>query len=645
MRWYFEQQAKRDTSRDSVSDGFFDKPGGNTADALVRESIQNSLDADLRNGKPVVVRFFLSGEESGAPPDAAQPYFREIEQHFAATGNGLSEESRPDLSRSVPYLVIEDFNTKGLEGDTSEPFRQEENANGFHAFFRAEGENAKTSENKRGTWGIGKAVFPRSSRCRTFFGLTRRRDEGHAILMGRCILKHHRVKGETTPYKPDGYFGHEISYGGEDPIMPITDEQVNADFARVFNLARRDETGLSIVVPWYAFEDLNAKDISRSVINHWLYSLLSSELEVRIEQTGIQGITINAETVDSLIGSLPDNEDLVNAIALFRFALSTAPEDSFLLGKPVVSGSPNWKDIRLDEGIQDAAIEEFNSGKRVAFRIPTMVGLKGTRTSRSSEASDADIRVFLVRDDAFTGQPVFIRDGLHISDVRRATTRQVRSLVIVKGGRISELLAAAENASHTEWSSDRSAVSDRFTYARAWITFVTAAPKEIVRYLSNETQAIFPDIFNDVFSVADPDAPQSSGAGKAQTPLGEEAGGKPDLINSRPPVFSVNRVKTGFRLAAEKNVQTAGKALRIRVAYDVRKGNAFSQYRHGDFDLQKNIMIEPHGLALMDESLPNERTYRILSSDYSIAFSGFDENRDVVVDAKVISDADGENAA
>src|SRR5262249_24313708 len=173
----------------------------NSAEALVREGIQNSLDA-RRNGQTVRVRIRLSGPDVLVSAKHLAPFLKEGWPHLRAPRNGLRE--LPPLDSPCPYLTFEYFGTTGLEGDPAQWHKVAGQKNGFFAFFRAEGYSEK-GEIDRGRWGVGKTVFPRASRISTFWGLTVRMSDRKGLLMGRAILKSHQLGDHR--FVPDGYYG------------------------------------------------------------------------------------------------------------------------------------------------------------------------------------------------------------------------------------------------------------------------------------------------------------------------------------------------------------------------------------------------------------------------------------------------------
>ncbi|MEO6726181.1 MAG: hypothetical protein ABIU20_00710 [Blastocatellia bacterium] len=212
-RWHFNQPQRGAVNREPIVGEFFSTDViRNETEALVRESIQNSLDA-ARNGETVRVRFFVSGTSAALSPERMSLYMTEGWSHFLAERNGLRDQ--PDQQQPCPFLVIEDFGTTGLTGSIEQGWLEPAVRNPFYYFFRAEGQSGK-SERDRGRWGVGKTVFPRSSRIKTFFGLTVRQDDQRRLMMGRAVLRSHYVDGAY--FAPDGFLGKHDEDGFPLPV-------------------------------------------------------------------------------------------------------------------------------------------------------------------------------------------------------------------------------------------------------------------------------------------------------------------------------------------------------------------------------------------------------------------------------------------
>src|SRR5262245_6385451 len=146
-KWFFKKLRPGDTTREPIQGEFFANEAiSNSAEALVREGIQNTLDARW-NGQPASVRIRISGTERSLPTEKTTPYVDGIWPHLQAKKNGLHEP----LAATAPclYLLFEDFGTTGLEGNPGQWRKEEGVKNAFFNFFRAEGHSDK-EETDRG---------------------------------------------------------------------------------------------------------------------------------------------------------------------------------------------------------------------------------------------------------------------------------------------------------------------------------------------------------------------------------------------------------------------------------------------------------------------------------------------------------------
>src|SRR5258708_15102939 len=171
--WSFERTRPRSARRDPFEAEFFTGEGeteeshGRT-DSLVREVLQNSLDASLRNG-PVRVRFAFSGKSDALSAQRSSEYLSGLVEHLDALGNVIV--NRKNGVPEIPFIAIEDFGTKGLTGDprlTTDPAPGTGELESFYWFWRNIGRSGKRGT-ALGRWGLGKTVFPSASRINAFF--------------------------------------------------------------------------------------------------------------------------------------------------------------------------------------------------------------------------------------------------------------------------------------------------------------------------------------------------------------------------------------------------------------------------------------------------------------------------------------------
>ena len=106
--WYFNKKRPGDKIRDPIQGEFFSQESiSEPGEALIREGIQNSLDAGVyANGQGVLVRIFVSGQEKSVPSSKTEEFFNESWKHFQARGNGLKDIPRP--SDECSFLVFEE---------------------------------------------------------------------------------------------------------------------------------------------------------------------------------------------------------------------------------------------------------------------------------------------------------------------------------------------------------------------------------------------------------------------------------------------------------------------------------------------------------------------------------------------------------
>ncbi|MBO3803981.1 MAG: hypothetical protein JTT11_08975 [Candidatus Brockarchaeota archaeon] len=244
-------------------------------ESLVREAIQNSLDAKLPQSQ-LRMRFALSGSSNRLPPEKARRYCEGLRPHIEKVA---ADYSLPREDEPMNFLVIEDFGTRGLCGDPEQAFDSDTSGpkNDFYYFWRNIGRSSKR-EAERGRWGLGKTVFPAASRINAFFGLTIRADDRKRLLMGQAVLKTHTI-GDIR-YCPYGFFAEF----DQEFAMPVTDQELLENFCSDFGLKRTSEPGLSIVVPYFREEELLKDDIEQAVIMNYFYPILSRDLIVEFEE-------------------------------------------------------------------------------------------------------------------------------------------------------------------------------------------------------------------------------------------------------------------------------------------------------------------------------------------------------------------------
>jgi hypothetical protein len=591
--WHFREMSRGEINVDPVHDEFF--KAQDLTDALVREAIQNSLDA-RRGHSTVRVRFRLATGVHALPLNEAQKYLDGLLEHVAI----VAPEMQLDLPRDgepMSYLLVEDFGTRGLVGDPAAvPELDEEDGarNDFYYFWRNVGRSNK-AENERGRWGLGKAVFSVSSRVRAIFGLTLRPDDDRPLLLGQCVLRTH-VAGDhrVSPY---GFWGRNRP---DDFVVPVDGER----FLRDFGL-QRAEPGLSIVVPFPREADLRFENLIASATRQYFYPITRGDLVVVIED-GDRKETIDAKSIERIAKAFEADAKLV---ALARWSIVNDE-------RTIIPAAPKWSEQLLPKAEMEPLRRRFESGERLAFRIGLAVKKRKGRTHAMSYFD-----VVLEKDDSLRrGEHHFIRRGITIPDVRSTRDKPLRALLIADDEPISTFLGDAENPAHSDWSERADKIRALYDHGASTLRYVKNAIAQIAALVSTPPEGRVRDFLADIFSI-------DIAGDDARDSVTEEAPGpKIPIAAGEMQGVSFAKVDGGFTLRG-----SGGRTVIAEAAYRTRNGNPFRKYSELDFILGKDGVTCAASGADLRLLGGNRIAVTPRGGDYQVTVSGFDRRRDVVV--------------
>lgn len=639
--WSFENRRKRSVKRDPFEAEFFtgeeesEEVFGRT-DALVREALQNSLDARPPgiSGSPVKVRFALSS--APLPSTTASHYLEGLVPHLGALGNELVSPSK--AIPPMAFLVVEDFGTMGLCGDparTDDPKTFDPtDPQSFYWFWRNVGRSGKGGSD-RGRWGLGKTVFPATSRINTIFGFTVRKTDGRRLLMGQAITRIHAIGG--TEFEPEGFF-HDAASSIE-LQMPFDGGERVTDFIKDFGLQRNLEPGLSIVVP-YPFEKVSAREILRSVIVHYFYSILRNDLEVSVEGPGLPATLVSSKTIKGIAASLTWNgsrKEKKHAPPPFEFASWAIEQQEagmpFILQKAGVEKAPEWSTALIPEGDLGKLRELFQQGHRIAVRVPLTIEKKG------GQKVGSHFDVFIEQDPAMErGDDYFVRGGMTISRIAMISAqRGICGLVVVDEQALSTLLGDAEGPAHTEWGTGETRPDATYVRWKSRISFVKNSLGKLLLLLAPPPEALDENWLRDIFSL---DEPRKGGKTKKSKKKGS---GERNILPPPPPppprpkMFDTVKVDGGFRITSVAGVTQPPSRIRLRVAYDTQRGNPLDVYSPLDFTFDPKgleaLTVKQKGVALSG-SEQNTLVMEIMDPEFEVTVTGFDRLRDLYIAAE-----------
>ena len=270
-------------------------------ESLVRESIQNSLDAVQDKDQPVHVVFrwkrLIGSNHPGlfALKDHLQACVdfwgtASAKEKFAPMIHYIDENS----IGGVYYLEVSDNNTTGMD------YRPNDRQCPFYSFVRSAGNSSKAMNSAGGSYGFGKAAYFNVSRIRTVLVSTQT-PSGKNFFEGVSSICTHEIEGEKRSHV--GYYDNN---NGE----PISDVE------RIPKRFRREDPGTTVSIVGVE-QNEGYDDIVRAVLLHFWLSVLEGKLTVTIKRNN-EGqlfneddtLEINQETLDNLINtSFQDEQD------------------------------------------------------------------------------------------------------------------------------------------------------------------------------------------------------------------------------------------------------------------------------------------------------------------------------------------------
>ena len=569
MKWEFEEYKKDSTRQDSSSDKFFKE--ASESDSLIREFIQNSLDAS-NNSKAVKVII----NEKLLNKRELKEFLTDLEPHLESC---KIQDHRNQ--QKIKFIVLEDFNTKGLEGKNKENF------------FKAD--NITNKREGGGSHGIGKAVFLAVSKIKTFFGYSVF-DNNQSIFQGRAVLKSHKI--DECEYRPYG-----------DLKIPVKNY---TDFISTIFKRKEGEKGLSIAIPYC--DDIKIEDIKQSCLNQFYIPIINEKLEIEIGND-----KINKETLLKYIDS-----------PKVSLAMDYATSNEF---KKYIIKKNDWKNLRFPELTTD--LIEQNSSFFLSFEIELPI---------KQEASEKGKAVLLIKkeeENVENSQLIdFWRDNLLITEAisRGRKQKGYSAIFIIYNNPLSRLLRDLEDPGHTRWQtgSIKPEIKEKYVNVRKLVNFVKKLPLEFIRQIKYRPIEQDSHFFSDYF-------PDISTFGKKQTKEGEgdsRKGSEPNLIPEEPQfqnfIYKPHKKGDGFTLSLKKQEHYPDR-LTVKTAYGTNKGNAFSNYDKKDFEFNKNIAIKLESGESSGEKIfcdENSVAYLIKNRKFCMSFTGFDPDKELKIDIK-----------
>ena len=605
--WNFRKLGEGEPERSPHEAEFFNVGDLDWSAAVVRESIQNSLDAKLPSSKTVLVRFSLKSE----PLSKFTEYYSELIPHVKNCGFNFN----PETKKEFKYLVIEDFGTIGLDGPITRTELKNQGKSNYYNFWWREGISLKEGRDA-GRWGLGKTVFFISSELRSFWGYTIRNNDNRELLLGKALLKSHQF--ESSQYDYYAYFSVEENH-------PIESQDFIQEFKKRFDISRTDEPGLSIIIP-YPVEDISTNALIRAVIQHYFYPIIKGTLTVEVEDNS-HSFTIDHQSIFELAKKQNWKETSwenhsVDSILFFIYN-SVKAEDKYFFKLDNYEGPPKISEALFGNNLESAQTR-FNENYLVPLHIPVKI------EAIDGSSQESYFRVFIQKDeDLPRPEEFYIRSGILISEIKMVRGN-VRALLTAEDELVARFLGDSESPAHTDWKERTESFKQKYKLATFTLRFIRASMRDLIKILDIPPKGIDKDFLKEIFNI-----PNEVGKTLGERPSDELM---PDSI-VKEDTFIIQKINGGFKVSINTKDQFKPISAHLEVAYNTKRGNPFGKYDIWDFVLSLN----DRGVNYINPEITGGRITRILQNfmmfnienpNFSLKMTGFDSNRELVISLK-----------
>lgn len=397
-RWHFARQegGREDGPNDAMMQNFKSKP----YQSLVREAVQNSLDAVLDPEKPVKVTIEVGSLDSTSYPNffnlkehilSCADYFKwnkEAVTHYQNMANVLN--SNPLFGDNLFYIKVSDYNTKGMWYD---PLQSN---SPFYAFARAGGVSSKDGQGSGGSFGFGKSAYFQLSNISSVLISTMTEKNQH-VFEGVSWLCTHNHEGRKVA---------SVGYYDNNNGKPIENEN---DIPDAF---RRSESGTDFYILGFDVKsqeqivETKSEMVKEAIRSFW-YAIFCGKLELVVF-----GIIITKDTLGGLM-----KEYFPETIDSTRKGSNYNPHPYYI------------------------AIKD-NGTDNKCFRFDCEIPILGNVTVFIYKCKDANDKVIYMRKPLMT---VFVQ--------KHRTNYGFYGVFVCANDKGDEILRNMENPAHNEWKS------------------------------------------------------------------------------------------------------------------------------------------------------------------------------------------------
>ncbi len=651
--WLGTKKGANQVENESQNANFFTNTDVLTSQSiLVRESIQNAIDArDRENGcNMAFVRFYVGSVTAAV----GKKYFAEQYERIVKCLKNV-----PNLDDECLFIAVEDFNTTGLVGSVNNDLPEGDSKIGSYFYFTWATGKSNKKTGTRGKNGVGKIVFPKTSRIKSFLVFSSRDnskvpDEGANLLFGTSILRTHELGG--SKWLPESHWMHEDasihvdSSASETMHIPSSNVDSINEFAKDWKLKRKlDEYGTSIVIP-YRDENFTGTNLAQCVTQDYFVAILEGILEVEvIDETGFK-ILLNSENITENLENL-DTEAMPKTsktkdelLALCRLFKERQAGTTLIVPSKGTSADRNyWGEHSFDESMRDSLRDELDSGKALEFKINTYVPALSDGTPVAGDS----FSVLVKKIEGMYLPSTFVREGIIIPSANRSKIDGYSTLVVIDSGRLADLLGDAEGPSHERWSSEEEKFQGKFVPKIAGeetIKFVRESVIALLRKIQVQVNEVEDSRYANAFPL-----PTSHGARPIEGQDTARLDGVKKRLKKKNPTplpkppkppknpvfisenFEIIKSSDGFTLIPSLvSTLKIGDKFEVKAGYDLSTGNPLAKSAV-DFELVNRLaLMNTNGVTVVSAEA-NYLTLTVGKVLFRCVFEGFDTYRDLIV--------------
>jgi hypothetical protein len=618
--WLYTHPAFGRTGR-GLAEGNFAKERRDWLAILLREVLQNGLDASVSQHEPVTVTIRVTSPRTGGVKLGESLVTDEHRKRLIASMQ-RQEPERIDLSQ---FLVIEDFGTSGLIGVTDDPDLDSTGQN-WNAFWFREGEGGKEHGSGNGGAGQGKITYFSTSQVRTIFTYTVTEVNKEGALFGASSFPRD-YSYEGGKYLRDAYWGMPKERKEALICTPSQDIQLVELLRSELGIKRqKGVAGLSLIIPAPKFFD-NFSAIKITIAEFYA-PIIRGNLVVTIGET-----RIDKSNVDSLANDFLKDADARELHTCttkgFRKFYTTALEYSRLnkihcVDAAAASGqlSEKWFTPEVLEMLR----EKLHNEEHIAIRLP--ISIKPREGSPIPSTFDVHLNSL---EELDRPEQAILRHNLLIGEepIGGGSLRQrARGLTIISDTNLSRLLLCAEEPTHLRWNTKLARLSEYYKSGSEVVSFVRNAMAKLLDILTASEQKRDFKALAKYFAVP---GSETHARTKGRKSIKGKSDVKIDPIpTAAPKLLALVSKPDGCHVTANKANQPQPTDLPIHAtlefAYEGLDKDAFAEYDQLDFDVADSMFqITTDGCEVTSRAL-NCIEFKITQPNFVFLIGGFDKN-------------------